>query len=265
MTIVLNEHEWAEDMIQNHSLGKKPFETLSRVAKYYLDKNYQKKDVRGMLDTFILQCDPTASLPKWSQTVDYALIRASKYKAIQIDSIGITKNELDIINGLEGAQIKRLAFTLLCLSKYWLAVNPNSDYWVNNKDNEIMKMANVNTSIKRQGLMYHKLNELGLIQFSKKIDNTNVRVCFVSDDETILQISDFRNLGYQYLYFNGDKNYYQCQNCGITVRKNKPITEGQKNKGGHPQKYCKDCASEIKLQKNVDAVMRYRNTQSKVK
>ena len=46
MTIVLNEHEWAEKMIDTHSLGAKPFETLCRVAKYYIDKNYSKKETR---------------------------------------------------------------------------------------------------------------------------------------------------------------------------------------------------------------------------
>ena len=76
MTIVLNEHEWARDMIESRSLGAKPFETLSRVAKYYIDKDYSKKGVRGMLDTFLLQCEPTASLPKWSETLDYAVARA---------------------------------------------------------------------------------------------------------------------------------------------------------------------------------------------
>ena len=34
MGIVLNEYEWAEKMINNHDLGGKPTETLSRVAKY---------------------------------------------------------------------------------------------------------------------------------------------------------------------------------------------------------------------------------------
>lgn len=37
MSIVLNEVAWAKDMESNThpSLGKKPFETLSRMAKYY--------------------------------------------------------------------------------------------------------------------------------------------------------------------------------------------------------------------------------------
>ena len=46
MSIVLNEYEWAERMINNHDLGKRPVETLNRVAKYYLATGYSKREVR---------------------------------------------------------------------------------------------------------------------------------------------------------------------------------------------------------------------------
>lgn len=252
MTIVLNEHEWAREKIDSRSLGAKPFETLSRVAKYYMDKDYSKKEVRNMLDTFLLQCEPTASLPKWSETLDYAVARALKYDAIKIDGIEITKPEMEKIDALDGKQIRRLAFTLLCLAKYWDVVNPQGDHWVNSKDSEIMRMANINTSIKRQSLMYHNLNEAGMVQFSKKVDNTNVRVCFISPGETAMVITDFRNLGYQYLKYHGEP-YFECQNCGITVK--------CENSTGRRQKYCKDCAVEIHMKQTVNSVMRQRYKQ----
>jgi len=42
MNIILKENEWAEKMIQDRSLGKKPYQTLYRVARYYLDSGYSK-------------------------------------------------------------------------------------------------------------------------------------------------------------------------------------------------------------------------------
>jgi len=252
MTIVLNEHEWAKDMINARSLGKKPFETLCRVSRYYLDKNYPKRDVRKMLDVFILQCDPTASIPKWADAADRAVERALKTSAVCVDSIAVTKPEMKIIDSLNGRQLQRLAFTLLCLSKYWDLVNPNRDHWVNNRDTDIMRMANINTSIKRQSALYYKLNEAGLIQFSKKVDNTNVRVCFAKDGRPALHISDFRNLGYQYLRYHGEP-FFECRNCGITVK------ESDYKGGGRRRMYCKECASEIAVKQRVNSVMRKRN------
>lgn len=260
MSIILREHEWAEDMIRSKTLGKKPSETLTRVARYYIDKGYSKKETRDFLDTFLIQCEPMSSLPKWSGTLDYAIVRALKYDAIDIDCINITKPEMDRIDTLDGKQIKRLAFTLLCLAKYWKIVMPNGDNWVNNKDNEIMAMANINTSIKRQGLMYHTLRECGMVQFSKKVDNTNVRVCFAEDGETVMRIYDFKNLGYQYMMATGGKDFIICQNCGIVVRKNTVKPAGYKQSGGK-QKYCKSCAAEIAIQKNVNRAMRFRDKQ----
>lgn len=255
MSIVLNEHYYAEQAIQTRSLGKKPSETLSRVARYYIDScdSVNKKTIRSKLDLFLLQCDSTASIPKWSKMLDFATDWAFKHEAIQIDSIVITKPEMDKIDSLDGKQIRRLAFVLLCLSKYWNIVNSQNDNWVNSKDNEIMAFANINTSIRRQCAMYTTLRDAGLIQFSKKVDNTNVRVCFAEDGEVAITITDLRNLGYQYLKYHGEP-YFECTNCGITVKIDEP-TRGRK------QKYCKECAVEIKTKQNVNAVMRHRKHQ----
>lgn len=216
MGIVLNEHYSAEQAIQARSLGSKPSETLSRVARYYIDScdGADKKIIRNKLDLFLLQCDSTASIPKWSKMLDFATDWAFKHEAVNIDSITITKPEMEVIDSLAGKQIRRLAFVLLCLSKYWNMVNEQNDCWVNSKDNEIMSFANINTSIRRQCAMYATLRELGLIQFSKKVDNTNVRVCFSTDGEAAMTITDLRNLGYQYLKYHGEP-YFECTNCGL--------------------------------------------------
>lgn len=250
MTIVLNEHDWAKERIDTCTLGKKPFETLTRVSKYYLDHGYGKRDARKATEQFLLRCEPTVSIPKWDSTLEFALTRALKYDAIQIDSINITAPEMEKIDALGGKQIRRLAFTLLCLAKYWNIVNPNCDNWVNNKDSEIMRMANINTSIKRQSLMYYTLNELGMVQFSRRVDNTNIKVCFIEDGDTVMTITDFRNLGYQYLKYHGEP-YFECVNCGLVIKQNTSV--------GRKLKYCTKCAAEVHTQQMVNSVMRQRS------
>lgn len=253
MTIVLNEHEWAEEMISAHSLGKKPFETLSRVSRYYIDNGIPKNEVRKILDKFLIQCEPTASIPKWADTIDAALSRALKYEAVSIQSISITKPEMDRVDALDGKMIRRLAFTLLCLAKYWDIVGKSAEHWVNSKDGDIMRMANIKTSIKRQSLMFHNLNEVDMIQFSRQVDNTNVKVCFMSPGEVVMSITDFRNLGYQYLRYHGEP-YFECKNCGIITK----INNSQLGSAGRKQKYCNSCASEIATQQRVNSVMKMR-------
>lgn len=251
MSIVLNEYEWAERMINSHELGKKPIETLSRVAKYYYANQYSKKDVRKLLDTFLTQCDPSVSLVHWSDTLDRVAKSVDKFPIIRLDGICITQKELEKIETLGGKQAKRLAFTLLCVAKYWDAVSDFNNHWVNSSDKEIMQMANINTSVKRQSMMFGELRDAGFIRFSKKIDNLNVQVMFMEDGETAMFIQDFRNIGYQYLKHCGEP-YFDCVNCGITVKIQEPFK-------GRRQKYCPSCAVELHTKQKVESVMRRRN------
>lgn len=250
MSIVLNEYEWAERAIKDKLLGKKPYETLSRVAKYYTYKNYSRREVRRLLDEFLLQCDPAVSLVTWSDTLDSAAKSATKYPLVIIDSVDITDVEMARIDALPGKPIRRLAFTLLCIAKYMHAVSDNTNYWVTTPDNEIMKMANISTSIKRQSSLFGQLKDEGMIRFSKQIDNLSVQVLFADTGDTVLKITDFRNLGYQYMKYHGEP-YFECANCGLTDKIKNPSS-------GRPQKYCPQCAAEIRTRQNVNSVMRRR-------
>lgn len=252
MSYELHETEWARDAVMRRDMGKSPFETLSRVARYYLDSGFSKIEVRKMLDVFALQCDPDFSTVLNSDMLDNALKRAIKRPAVNIDTIKITKSEMKDIIDLEQRQAQRLAFTLLCLAKYFDAINPNNNHWVSAKDSEIMKMANISTSIKRQSSMYNFLHGLSLIQFSKQVDNLSTRVMFIEEnDKTVLEVDDLRNLGYQYLKYRGSDEYYVCECCGITER-GKIVTPR-----GRPRKYCPDCAAKLKMRKDVNRVMSY--------
>lgn len=251
--IVLNEYEWAEEVIREHSLGNKPSETLYRVAKYYVSKGETKNQVRKRLEDFLRACDSSASIPKWGDTIDFAVKRAQKYGLVEIDYIPITDKELERIGQLDGKPIRRLAFTLLCLSKYWRTINEKADGWVSNKDSDIMKLANINTSVRRQSAMFAELNKNEMIQFSRKVDNNNVRVCFEAEGEVVMKVDNFLDLGNQYLMFCGQP-YYKCETCGRIIKK--------KSKTGRNPKYCPECAARMKLKQSVESVMRSRKSSS---
>lgn len=252
MSIVLNEKEWAENAISARSLGKRPVETLGRVARYYYQsEKYKKDDVRNKLEDFLLQCDPSVVLVKWENTIDKLVRSAGKLPLIELDGVDITDAEIEAVQKLNGKQSQRLAFTLLCVAKYWNAIQPQNNNWVNTADKEIMNMANVHTTISRQSLMLHELRNLGLIKFSKRVDSLNIQVKFINDDsKTALHISDFRNLGNQYMLYCGDR-YFQCENCGLTIKRNHNM-----------HRYCPDCATEIHIKKTVESVMRGRTARS---
>lgn len=245
MNIVLNEKEWLLEKLSDKSLGDKPSETLSRLTKYYSAEGLNRAETRRKLEEFILSCDSAASLPKWSKSLDRTVKRNWGEPLVSIDFIPISTSELDKIQKLKGEQIRRLAFTLLCLGKYQKRVNGLNDYWVCAKESEIVRLANINTSLKRRCLMFKRLNELNLIEFSKRADNTNVRICFADKEPPALKITNFKNLGYQYMMYCG-KPYFACVRCGTVTKYSNPNV-------GRKQLYCKECAIKIAAQKRNKA------------
>ena len=254
MSIIMNERKFAIDALSEKSLGKKPIETLSKVAKYYISEGHSKEEARSFIADFLTQCDGNASPVVWAQRLDFAIANAVRFPMIELDHIRVTKGELDTIGKVPKRQIARLAFVLLCVSKYWDEVNPLNDHWVNERDSDIMRMANINTSIRRQSQLFAELRSLGLIRFSNRVDNLNVQVLFSEESGiTEMEITDFRNLGYQYLKYLGEP-YIECACCGLTVRKN----TGR----GQPKSYCDACAAKRRLEQNVNSVMKLRSAKA---
>jgi len=238
MSIVLNERECAIEALQRCALDSKPLETLGRVARYYRAEGYKKSEIHTMLESFMLKCDPTINIVKWQDAIDRQVKDTDKYPLIEIDGIPITQKELDICDALVGKQMKRLMFTLICLAKFCNMVSDKNNGWVNRPDKEIFKMANVVTPIKRQSLMLNDLREAGLIRFSRKVDNININVrCIDDEGEPVLVITDYRNLGYQYMRYCGEP-YFECAACGVVIKR-----------ASNAQKYCPDCAVDINRQK----------------
>ena len=244
MSVVLDERCFAEQKLRYPELGHRPGETLGRIAKYYYASGYTKKDTISRLKDYLIRCDPRINLVRWDSLIKSAADYAEKRDLIEIDSIPITQNELSTISTLSSRPLRRLLFTLICLAKFGNTVNPNNKSWVNVRCKEIFSMANVQCNNERQGLLLGNLLSLGLIGCSHVVDNTNVYVkCLSDDSEVVLRITDFRNLGYQYLKFLGEP-YVNCDRCGLTIKRT-----------GRRQKYCCSCAESINLEKTKERWM----------
>lgn len=79
--------------------------------------------------------------------LDKVAKNVSKFPLIRLDGVDITREELAKIETLEGKQIRRLAFTLLCVAKYWDAASDRNNGWVNTSDKEIITDAMTATAI----------------------------------------------------------------------------------------------------------------------
>lgn len=246
--IVLNERAYAERALEDLCLGSKPIETLGRVARYYYSVGYKKKEINGLLEDFVLKCDPTINIVKWQNTIDKLTNTSNKYALFNVAGVSVTQNEIKKIQIIEGKMLQRLMFTMLCLAKYGNAISSSNNNWVNKKDKDIFNLANITATLRRQSLMINDLWTMQYIGYSRVVDNVNINVKIIDNESPeVLFVSDFRNLGNQYMRYCGEK-FIECQCCGKVVRQNKNV-----------QKYCNECAVEINNQKTLE---RYYNNLS---
>lgn len=233
--IVLNELEYAEKCISENIVEKKPFSTLNILAKYYYHHlGKDEKEIIDILKDFAKKNCTGYSKNKyvWDNNIAKMVEVAIQYPLHQIKGVWITSKELTTIRNIHNKALERLAFTILCLAKYNIMKNPKSDGWINNDIKEIFSLARISAGINERGIKLHELYKLGLIDLAKKIDNLSIKVCFVDNDKSgnELFISDFRELGYEYLLYRGE-NFIRCGECGILVRGNKAGTKH----------YCSSC------------------------
>lgn len=239
--VILNEKQYAQKCIADNDIGEKPYRTLSILAKYYyFSCGYKKKQIRDLLIEFLARnyIEYTSSKRFWEESIDKIVSKVNKQTLYEISGVKITKSEIQKIQSLNNQLLEKLLFTMLCVAKYYHLKNEKNNGWVNLPDKDVIELANVNYLLKRAkskfNLCINQLFVAGLLDLPLRCDNLNYRVTFISDDsddEEELFVSDFRNLGYEYLLYCGE-NYIRCAKCGV-------LTKGTHNKR---RKYCSKCA-----------------------
>ena len=233
--IIVNEKHYVEQCLINHKLGDDPFRAINLIARYL----YHNRKIRGQaLEDYLGRFIKTYSPPcqnryvEWDTCIRKAAAHAPSHKVHDIHGVWITNSELERIKLLRNKKMERVAFTMLCIAKLNNIKNADNNGWVNCETQEIFKLARVSITVNERFQMLGDLKLLGLLEFPKRNGNLNNRVTFIDDgSKKMLLIRDFRELGYEYLKYSGEK-FTRCKNCGILIRGN----------ANNSVKYCRDCA-----------------------
>lgn len=236
MQIILNELEYAEQCLKSNNIDQNPYFTISLLAKYYYHHmGYRKKRIAELLTEFMKTRSTVYSASKsyWDEKIEKIASNAGKYPLVEIDGVWITKAELDKIAELKNKMVERLAFTLLCLAKFLNTKNANNNNWVSLPLKDIFALARTSGSMVDKLMRMSVLYDKEYIEMPLRNDNLSFRVTYIDEDsEKVLFVSDFRELGYEYLKYCGE-NFIRCRECGLLIRNNKAGTK----------RYCKNCAA----------------------
>lgn len=242
MGVVLNEVKQAEEILRTGEVGDKPTSTLFLLARYFRQKEgLTPKPTRLKLDEFMRKNYKNYNSAKWEDILENIAGKALKYPLREIEYIGITQKELDTVSNIHDIKYEKLLFTMLCYAKLYDTISETNNGWVNTDIQELYKVARVAVKYRKDKFLYlNDLEQSGLISFSNKNDNLNMRITFVDcENEPVLFIYDFRELGYEYLNYFEQDSFFRCEMCNILSMK--------KGRIGPPTKYCQICA---KIKKN---------------
>ena len=256
MPVVLNEKKQAEYIIKKGEVGNKPTSTLFLLAKYYRQKeNLNKEQTFNKLNEFMENNYKNYNSATWEDIIEDISKKANKYPLREIDHIEITKSEIDTIRNVCNIKYEKLVFTMLCYAKLYNKISDKNNGWVNTDIKELFRAARVSVRYRNDKFLYlNDLETAGLISFSNKNDNLNLRVTFVDNNsDTVLKIDDFRELGYEYLNYIGDGKFKRCECCKRLVRKL------SKN-----MKYCNECSKEKQLEWQRESMKKARKLKCEV-
>lgn len=218
MEIILNEREYAEKIVATGVIPKPESDSLYILAKYFEYLGVKNNELESRLNEFMERNYKNYNAVSWSKTLDYVIHKAKRHDLIEIDYIPVTKNELKTVQEIENKELRQLAFTILCIAKFYNKINPQNNDWVNQDFDYIFDSARIQKNNNDQALMFYELKTLGLVRFSKIPENTNINVLYADDgSEEVLQIRDYRRLGFEYLKYVGEK-FINCVDCGILMR-----------------------------------------------
>lgn len=251
MPVVLNETKQAEYIIEKGEVGTKPTSTLFLLGKYYRQKeNLDKEQTANKLNDFMIANYKNYNSALWEEVIEDISKKANKYPLREIDSIGITQSELDKIAELHNVKYEKLLFTMLCYAKLYNTISENNNGWVNTDIQELYRVSRVTVKYRKDKFLFlNDIEKTGLISFSNKNDNLNLKINFFDmDGESVLDISDFRELGYEYLNYIGDGKFIKCKTC------NKLFRTSSNNKIN-----CNECQKEITKEKTRIRVSNFRN------
>lgn len=197
--------------------------------------------IKQTLSEFMKKSYKDYNITYWQPKFDELIIqeKRSKVDMLIINELHVTRGELQTISSLNNNKLEKLAFVLLVYSKIYNVKNKNNTYWVNSDVKDVFSDCKVTLTKHKQELMIHELLNLGLVDTSRKVDCTNIRVNYSdNNDESAITITDFRDIVYYYLRWKGH-NIVECSKCSRMFRKNKNV-----------HKYCNACAKIIKNEQN---------------
>lgn len=221
----------------HHVLGKTPDDNYKSTVKW-MEKHHEIFSEQG-----------------YSNIISDCIKKAVKKPFYHVDSIRITKKEMDIIASQNNLRYEKILFVLLCMAKQQKVAFGFDNGLVSYSMTDLFKTARVSVPVDDREEILHNLLQIGLIGLPVKNDSRCLFVNFMdnSDSDIVLELNeqDCGELAYSYLDFTGRAKVSRCAKCKKLIKQSKKF--GDLCKGCQDStvewkiRWCLDCGEEFQV------------------
>lgn len=257
MIRMVNERKYIEDMIANKSINeKRPGKDIYLLIKYIYEQNpnLNKEELLNETKRYLIDIvNDEKAIKRWNVSIkEYIDIFFGNIKGFKglssVESVTITKNELNKIRELKNKKLEYTAFALLVYLKIKNEIDKKGENEFipsNEEDVKIMrKISGLKVSVNVFAGLMKELQDIGYTVngISAKV------VCKLNyvdyNSETAIEIKAFAiediHLYYEQIEKGGRLIY--CKECGKLVLV----------KDKSPGKYCSKCAKKVMYQQQIE-------------
>ena len=248
--MILNEEKYARDVLTGQrddvkSIRQK-IDLIARYNHHVLHKNGD--DSYSSIVKWLEKHHDIFSEQGYSKIISDCIKKAVKRPFYHVDSVKITKNEMEIITSQDNLRHEKILFVLLCMAKIQKSSYSFDNGLISYNITDVFKTARVSVPVDEREDILHKLLKLDLIGLPVKNDTKCLFVKFMdeSEEDIVLELNeqDCGELAYAYLKYTGKSKVFRCSRCGKLIKQSK--------KFGDMCKGCQDSIANVKIRWCVD-------------
>ena len=175
----------------------------------------------------------------YSNLISDAVKQAHKRPFYNIDSIKITKQELEIVSSLNDLRAEKVLFVLLCMAKQQSVSSGFINGLVKYSLSELCKAAKISVPTDEREYILYNIIQHGFLGYPKKNNTQCLIVNFIDmDGDVVLDIGEngCKDVVYEYLSWkNNGHGYGRCEFCGRVIKQSK----------SNHKRFCKECSTVI--------------------
>ena len=243
--MILNEEKYARDVLTGQRDDVKNIrQKIDLIARYnYHTLNKNSDDSYSSIVKWLEKHHDIFSEQGYSNIISDCIKKSAKRPFYHINSVKITKKEMDVIVAQNNLRYEKILFVLLCMAKVQKISYGFDNGLISYNITDVFKTARVSVPVDKREEILHEFLKLELIGLPVKNDTRCLFVKFIdeSEDDVILELNeqDCGELAYAYLNYTGKSKVFRCSKCGKLIKQSK--------KYGDLCKGCQDSCANIRI------------------